>query len=178
MARVNTPLPLATAAALLPGAGPVRSGRRISRVLGLLGFVFLFSCLFSEVRATTRWETLEAIHCVENPRNRQTPGPCGELGAYQFRADTWRMYTSRPFSEALDRRRSDEVAVRHYDWLKAALERNGVEASVFNIALAWNAGVSAVVNGRVPSVSRAYASRVQNIADELRARQEQLADAQ
>lgn len=176
MARVNTPLPLATAAALASGAGPARSGR-ISRVMGLMGFVFLFSCLFSEVRATTRWETLEAIHWVENPRNRQTPGPCGELGAYQFRAETWRMYTSRPFSEALDRHRSDEVAVRHYDWLKAALERNGVEASVYNIALAWNAGVSAVVNGRIPSTSQEYASRVQNIATELRTRQEQLADA-
>lgn len=176
MARVNTPLPLAINSALALGARPVRSGR-VRRAAGLLGLALAFSCLCGEVRATTRWETLEAIHWVENPRNRQTPGPCGELGAYQFRADTWRMYTSRPFSEALDRRRSDEVAVRHYDWLKASLERNGVEASVYNIALAWNAGVGAVVKGRAPSVSHEYAARVQNIAAELRSRQQQLADA-
>jgi hypothetical protein len=176
MARVNTPLPLAFNSAFALGAEPARSGR-VRRVAGLLGLAFAFGCLFSEARATTRWETLEAIHCVENPRNRQTPGPCGELGAYQFRADTWRMYTRRPFSEALDRRRSDEVAVRHYDWLKASLERNGLEASVYNIALAWNAGIGAVVNGRAPSVSHEYATRVQNIAAELRSRQEQLADA-
>lgn len=139
--------------------------------------VFAFGCTAEEVRASTRWETLEAIHSVENPYNRQAPGPCGELGAYQFRADTWSKYTRRPFSEALDRRRSDEVAVKHYDWLKSSLEQNGLESSVYNIALAWNAGLGAVINGRVPAVSRDYARRVENIAAELRVRQQQLADA-
>ena len=86
------------------------------------------------------------------------------------------MYSRRAFNEALDRRRSDEVAVRHYDWLKTSLERNGLEATVYNIALAWNAGIGAVVSGRVPAVSRDYASRVENIALELRSRQRQVAD--
>ncbi|HWA08279.1 MAG TPA: hypothetical protein VG838_02315 [Opitutaceae bacterium] len=149
------------------------------RTLLLAGTVFAFGAVLTEARASTRWETLEAIHTVENPSNRQSPGPCGELGAYQFRLDTWRMYSHRPFSEALDRRSSDEVAVRHYDWLKATLERAGFEASVYNIALAWNAGVGAVTSGRIPASSRDYASRVSNIAAELqvRALQQVFADA-
>src|SRR5262245_49508020 len=49
----------------------------------------------------SRWETLEAIHRVENPHNSTKPGPQGELGAYQFRLETWRHYTSTPFRNAL-----------------------------------------------------------------------------
>ena len=120
--------------------------------------------------AATRWETLEAIHCVENPKNSPLAGSFGELGAYQFRPTTWQMHSTRPFSEALDRQRSDEVAVRHYEWIKAALERAGIEPTVYNIALAWNAGIASVVNRRVPASSRDYASRVTNIATQLRAR--------
>jgi hypothetical protein len=146
------------------------------RALFLAGAVCTLVGLDTEAHASTRWETLEAIHAVENPRDRQTPGPCGELGAYQFRQDTWRMYSRRAFNEALDRRRSDEVAVRHYDWLKTSLERNGLEATIYNIALAWNAGIGAVVSGRVPAVSRDYATRVENIAIELRSHQQQVAD--
>ena len=146
-------------------------------MLFLAGSAIAVGSLYSEARASTRWETLEAIHWVENPYNLRTPGPCGELGAYQFRPETWRMHTRLPFREALDRSRSDEVAVLHYDWLKAALERKGLEASVYNIALAWNAGLGAVISGRAPAVSRDYAARVENIALELRAHQQQLADA-
>lgn len=121
--------------------------------------------------AASRWETLQAIHWVENPRNDQRPGTRGELGPYQFRPTTWRMHTKRPFSDALIRQHADEVAVVHYEWIKAGLLRAGLEPSVYNIALAWNAGVSAVVNRRIPKVSHNYASRVTALAEELEARQ-------
>jgi hypothetical protein len=121
----------------------------------------------TKVEAASRWETLEAIHAVENPSNSPRPGRFGELGAYQFRASTWRMYTRRPFSEATNRQSSDEVAVRHYEWLKTTLAGAGVEPSTYNIALAWNAGATAVITGRVPSSSHDYASRVDNLATAL-----------
>jgi hypothetical protein len=124
----------------------------------------------SPARATERWETLQAIHSVENPNNSQSPGPCGELGAYQFRAETWRMHSRRPFDAALDRRYSDEVAVLHYEWIKSGLLRSGVPPTVYNIAMAWNAGVSAVVRDDAPASSRDYAARVNNLAAELRSR--------
>ena len=114
--------------------------------------------------AVSRAETLQSIHWVENPRESSRPGPFGELGAYQFRKGTWSMHTSRPFSEALDRRASDEVAILHYEWLKRSLIKAKVEPSVYNIALAWNAGMGAVVRGRAPSASHDYARRVKNLA--------------
>ena len=138
-----------------------------SRGLLLFGAAFAFVMAAPAVRASERWETLEAIHWIENPHNSSRPGPYGELGAYQFRESTWRTYTSQPFSQALDRSASDRIAVQHYEWLKQGLVRNGVEASAYNIALAWNGGLSAVIRGSVPATSHDYASRVLNIAQGL-----------
>lgn len=120
--------------------------------------------------APTRWATLEAIHQLENPRNRTTPGTFGELGPYQFRESTWRMHTRTPFAMANDRRTSDFIAVKHYEFLKQQLEHAGLPASVYNIALAWNGGLEAVVLGRSPAVAHDYAARAANLADAISAR--------
>jgi hypothetical protein len=127
--------------------------------------------------AASRWETLQAIHLVENPTDRTGYGPRGELGAYQFRADTWRLHTKKPFRMALDRATSDEVAVAHYEWIKRGLIGAGIDANTYNIALAWNCGLGAVVSGRVPAVTYRYASQVKNLADMLaqRSREEKAA---
>lgn len=118
-------------------------------------------------QAGSRWELLEAIHWVENPSNSPKPGRFGELGPYQFRELTWRAYTKKPFSLALDRAQADKVAVAHYEWLRRGLEAAGVPATPYNIALAWNSGLSAVVNGRAPGAAHDYAARVTNIAAHL-----------
>ena len=120
--------------------------------------------VFGEARASVRWATLEAIHQLENPRDLTRPGPCGELGAYQFRATTWRMHTTLPFKRAIERRTSDSVAVRHYEWIKSGLERAGVPATPFFIGLAWNGGLDAAKRGRAPRAAHDYAERVANLA--------------
>jgi hypothetical protein len=117
----------------------------------------------SSAKAQSRWATLQAIHCLENPSNRRSPGPCGELGAYQFRATTWHQYSQQPFSSALNREASDDVAVRYYSWLKSQIERAGFPATSYNIALAWNGGMSAV-SGRASRSVRDYAERASNLA--------------
>jgi hypothetical protein len=138
------------------------------RGLFLAGAVLAFGLLVpSTLRASERWETLEAIHWIENPHNSPRPGPFGELGAYQFRESTWRTYTTVPFAQALDRHASDKVAVQHYEWLKQGLVRNGLDATPYNIALAWNGGLAATVRGSVPAASHDYAERVINIAQSL-----------
>jgi len=119
------------------------------------------------VLASERSATLEAIHWVENPRDVTRPGPRGELGAYQFRERTWRMHTTAAFVTALDRRASDAVAAKHYDFLKEQLERAGVPGTPYRIALAWNCGLSAAVRNRAPAAARDYAQRVANLAGEL-----------
>ncbi len=141
----------------------------LGRALRVLVLVPALACFLSSAtaRADTRSDTLEAIHMVENPRDLIQAGPAGELGAYQFRRETWAMHTTRPFREALVRAYSDEVALAHYEWLRAGLKRNGLEATSYNIALAWNAGLSAAVKGRAPRAAKFYAERVNNLASEL-----------
>ncbi len=135
----------------------------------LLTIVFGF--LAAAASAADRWETLQAIHWVENPTESTQPGKYGELGAYQFRRATWQMHTTEPFHLANHRPTADKVAVEHYEWLKRGLVRNGLAPTSYNIAMAWNAGLTAVVKGRAPAASRNYASRVTNLVGDLKARQ-------
>lgn len=121
----------------------------------------------TSARASERWATLEAIHQIENPRDSSAPGPFGELGPYQFREPTWKMHTLAPFQSALDKKKSDAVAVKHYDWLKHELERRGVAISPYSIALAWNGGIRAAVSLHPPASTKDYASRAANLAAEL-----------
>lgn len=129
-----------------------------------------FLGLTTVVGAAGRWETLRAINWVENPTNQTGVGRFGELGPYQFRPATWRMHTDKPFRLAVQRQAADEIAVKHYEWIKRTLEQRGVEASVFNIAMAWNCGVEAVLSGRAPAVSHNYAERVTNLVETLQQR--------
>lgn len=148
-------------------------------VRALPPFVALLLACFGMIvsaEAAGRWATLEAIHKLENPRNSPKPGRYGELGAYQFRASTWRMHTSVPFRQAIERETSDTVAVKHYEWLKRGLEAARVPATPYNIALAWNGGLSAVISGRSPRVAHDYAQRASNLAATYEeSRQQQLA---
>ncbi len=149
-------------AAVRTPRGPLEcSIRRWAAVL----FVVFASVASAE--PASRWATLEAIHSLENPRNLSRPGPHGELGAYQFRITTWKMHTSLPFSQALDRRFSDLVAVEHYEYLRRGLEAARVPATPYNIALAWNGGLTGAVNGTAPRAARNYAERASNLASAL-----------
>ena len=126
--------------------------------------------------AADRWETLRAINWVENPTNQTRVGRYGELGPYQFRPATWRMHTDKPFRLAVQREISDEVAVKHYEWIKRNFEQAGVAVSPFNIALAWNCGVDAVISGRAPNASYGYAERVNNLVQTFRERRRDVPD--
>jgi hypothetical protein len=141
---------------------PYSRSRALARVATTLCAMLLLSV--AAARASIRWATLEAIHQLENPNNSPRPGPFGELGAYQFRASTWRMHTKMPFERALDRQVSDLVAVEHYEWLKRGLEEARIPVTPYNIALAWNGGLNAVIAGTSPRVAHDYAKRASNLA--------------
>lgn len=134
----------------------------------LLLIILTVSGLALGATAADRWETLRAINWVENPTNQTKVGRFGELGPYQFRPGTWRMHTDKPFNLAIKREEADAVAVKHYEWIKKTFERAGIEVNSFNIALAWNSGVDAVLSGRSPSVSYNYAERVTNLVETFR----------
>ena len=124
--------------------------------------------------AAERWETLHAINMVENPTNQTAYGSRGELGPYQFRASTWQKYSKKPFRLANERAAADEVAVQHYEWIKERLASAGIDPNTYNIALAWNCGISAVINGRVPTQTYNYAERVNNLAETYHQAEESL----
>jgi hypothetical protein len=140
---------------------------RLWRVVGatLAGLFFLTLTASAEDRATL----LVAIHNLENPRNLTRPGAHGELGAYQFRLMTWRMHTTAPFAQALDREMSDYIAVKHYEWIKRGLLAARMPATDYNIALAWNGGLQAVIKRRSPSAAHQYAQRAVNLVAMLKA---------
>jgi hypothetical protein len=125
-----------------------------------------FVCLLPLAHASTRWATLEAIHQLENPTDSPRPGPYGELGAYQFRAAVWHKYTHIPFSRALDRATSDQIAVMHYEYLKRELAKAGIEPSTYNIALCWNGGLGGAKHATAPHCARDYATRAETLAQQ------------
>lgn len=113
-----------------------------------------------------REHILAAIRIVETGNNRRSIGRAGERGAYQFRATTWRQHSREPFHLAHSSH-AEVVARRHFAWLAVRLEAAGRPADPYNIALAWNAGLRATVNGRAPTASHRYAVRVQNLTHAL-----------
>lgn len=74
------------------------------------------------------------------------------------------MHTSIPFERAHDRGVSDIIAVKHYEWLKRGLEAAGMPATPYNIALAWNGGLTAAIRGTSPRIAHDYAERAANLA--------------
>lgn len=138
-------------------------------VQSLILLVLLLSGLLPAAEAAAdRVEVLRAINWVENPTNHTRRGSRGELGPYQFMPHTWKLHTNKSFQLAVVREHADEVAAKHYEWLRRGLERAQIDPSPYNIALAWNSGLSAVINGRVPMVTYNYAQRVTNLVETQR----------
>jgi hypothetical protein len=91
---------------------------------------------------------LGAVAEVEDWRGQR--GAAGEIGPWQMMPRTWASY----------RGTAEDRARAHLAWLRATLERRGVEPSPFNLALCWNAGLHATLTGRAPVASYDYARRV------------------
>jgi hypothetical protein len=102
----------------------------------------------------------EAIRLVENSGWRQR-GKYGEWGAFQIMPSVWRRYSRHlqwNATEAEQRR----VARKYLEDIRAELHRNGFPDTPFFYALAWNAGVRAVVARRAPARKIDYAERAAN----------------
>jgi hypothetical protein len=127
----------------------------------LIVFLLLVSTGLSQ---TDRETFLKVINMVENPGNKRTPGRHGELGPYQFRQTTWKQHTSIPFSQACEPAVSRLVAGFHYDWLVGQLRNLGLAVTDYNLAKAWNMGVTAV---RLNRRSSDYPERVTNLCHAL-----------
>lgn len=113
--------------------------------------------------AYSRIALLDALHAVENPRDTHKPGAHGELGRLQITRDTWREYTTLPYDDEHVWAEEYGVALRHIAWMEGALKANGLEVTVFNVALMWNAGHGLVIRRVLPPSSLDFAKRVDNL---------------
>jgi hypothetical protein len=120
-------------------------------------------CVIDEMRL------LFAIAQVETgaktlSRPVQKVGKNGERSAWQFMPGTWREYTNVPFEQASKQAPvAHLVAQLHLRRIRLELETQNLKATPHAIAMAWNAGISAVVGNNVPQSTWSYAERVANL---------------
>lgn len=87
-------------------------------------------------------------------------GRAGERSAWQITPAVWQEYTAAPFARAsTDAKLGRVVAAAHLRRLHVDLRRRTGYVNTFTLALAWNAGLSGAINGRVPPGARDYAAR-------------------
>ena len=106
---------------------------------------------------------LHAIAQVETGGNQHSIGRHGERGLYQIGAVTWRQHSRLPFYRAHDPEAARQVALKHLRWLHDGLLRNRIQPTPELLAMAWNCGLSATINRRIPKRTYDYAGRVTNL---------------
>ncbi|MBX3749715.1 MAG: transglycosylase SLT domain-containing protein [Opitutaceae bacterium] len=135
--------------------------------------VGLATLAVATVRAAGRNEAdhrfLRAIREIETGNNPRAIGIDGEFTAYQFTRETWRDYTNIDPVEALRNPLiADGVAEDHLEFIRRQLRRAGLEASYYNAALAWNAGIGATIRGEARPTQHDYAKRVIHLMEAFR----------
>lgn len=111
------------------------------------------------------WNKLvDAIATVENTPGR---GKHGERSPWQFTYAVWALHTSVSFSYAdvgsvLARAEQRRVAISHAQFIATSIDN----PTPYRIALAWNAGIAAVLHNRFTDASAEYAKRVRNVYEE------------
>jgi len=94
-------------------------------------------------------------------------GRRGERSAWQISPEVWREYCEAPFTRASSvSRLAAMVAAAHLEWLRLSLEQKGRPATPYNLALAWNAGLGAVLTGKAPPGAHDYAARAVALYEE------------
>lgn len=110
--------------------------------------------------------TLWALSQVENPRGVTKLGPAGEVGSYQLTPgvihDRGRHLTRA--SDGTAQAHADQARA-HVPWLAVRCEANGLTASPYNIALAWNAGITRALTRNTSAANRDFAQRVTNLVE-------------
>ena len=100
---------------------------------------------------------LRAVALVETGGNAAAVGRHGERGEFAM----------IPAVVATCGGYGQHEAEKHARWLERQLLAEGISAQPFNLALAWNAGFTAVRQGRASMASYDYAVRVRNLYQAL-----------
>lgn len=104
-----------------------------------------------------------ALAAVETPHGVPAlPGPAGETGRWQLTPAVRRDRGAdlRARGEAVT---DEAVAAEQVRWLMRELKAAGVDPLPFNVALAWNCGLSRTLSGKAPERSFDFAGRVTHL---------------
>jgi hypothetical protein len=109
--------------------------------------------------------TLRAIRIVENSNS---VGAAGERGSIQFKAATWRAFSTWPHRtcecrtprEAKETRRVERQYITELSRECLVL---GMDITPRNLALLHNAGYPTVSSGAIPRAKRDFSERVENV---------------
>ena len=106
----------------------------------------------------------DQIRKVEDFRNHD--GTHGERGPYQITRGVWDMQMPGiPFALARQEGPARACALKHIAWLRTQLVAADLDDNAHTVALAYNAGLTAVLTGKAPMSSYDYALRVQRLYD-------------
>lgn len=111
---------------------------------------------------------VSVLSWVESPRGPGVmPGPAGETGDWQL-TPAVRQDRGRELRARGERVTDETLARAQVVWIDRELRRHGMTPTPYAIAEAWNAGLTATVEHRVPAASRDFADRVRNLVEERR----------
>lgn len=101
-----------------------------------------------------------ALAQVETPHGvPDKPGPAGETGRWQL-TPAVRRDRGAELRERGEAVTDEALAIAQVLWLERELAGRGVDPLPFNIALAWNCGLTRTVRGQAPERSYGFATRV------------------
>lgn len=103
---------------------------------------------------------MPAIKLAEGVKDPAKRGPAGELGWYRVTPAVWMQYCTDPFELCGTDAAFEERVVRvHLQWIHDHLKH----PTIYQMAEAWNAGLTAVKKDQVPASAKDYARRVVNL---------------
>ena len=129
-------------------------------------FLVLITISASLYAAPNRDRVLKAIVQVESRGDYSKFGAGGEAGIYQIAPKTWAQYSTKSIKVAATKAgqvESERVAKAHYNMIVEFFKKKNIEVNVYNIALAWNAGIGRVSRDDLASRHRSYAKRVNSL---------------
>ena len=110
-----------------------------------------------------------ALAMVETPNGVPAqPGPYGETGRWQLRKSVRDDRAHDLRCRAIRNPTDEHIATEQVLWIKRNLLFLHIDPNDFNVALAWNAGLSRIALGRGPIPSYDFARRVVALAEQNR----------
>ncbi len=105
---------------------------------------------------------LRCIAALETGDHMAKIGLHGERSSWQLTRKAWNQMSTKPWSDAFDRKIAEGVAGKYLAYLNAELIRRGVCATPYRLAVCWRVGL----NGIHSDGAMNYGRRCENLYNE------------